>query len=264
MGGVYANVPIIALTANAVSGAREMFLENSFNGYLSKPIDIPKLNAVLEKWIPKRKQRPSAKMSGRPAAPRELAIGGLNTKAGMSRTGGSAEAYLRMLSIFKSDGREKIGEIKKCLDTGNLPLFTICVHALKGAAANIGAVGLSESAKALEAAGKREDRVFIREHIGALLSDLESLLRNIDEAIAAEKKKNGSAADSDKEAVRDALVNLRDAIGNLDPDAINAAAGTLRRIGSGSKIDAVLQNTLIGEYDKTVALIESFIKEIDK
>jgi CheY-like chemotaxis protein len=53
----YKDVPIIALTANAVSGTREMFLENGFNGFLSKPIDTVKLNAVLERWIPKAKQK---------------------------------------------------------------------------------------------------------------------------------------------------------------------------------------------------------------
>ena len=52
-----AKVPIIALTANAVSGTKEMFMNNGFNDFLSKPIDINKLNEILEKWIPKEKQR---------------------------------------------------------------------------------------------------------------------------------------------------------------------------------------------------------------
>ena len=57
----YKNVPIIALTANAVSGTKEMFMENGFNDFLSKPIDTIKLNSVLEKWIPKEKQKGSIK-----------------------------------------------------------------------------------------------------------------------------------------------------------------------------------------------------------
>jgi HPt (histidine-containing phosphotransfer) domain-containing protein len=262
MGGVYAHVPIVALTANAVSGAKEMFLENSFNGYLSKPIDIPKLNAVLEKWIPKKKQKPAAKRAERPETAREVAIAGLNTKAGIARTGGSAEAYFRTLGIFRNDGREKVGEIKRCLEAGNLPLFTINVHALKGAAANVGALALSEAAKALEDAGKREDRVFIRENIGRLLSDLETLLRNIDEAISTEKKKSGQTqTGTDMESIKAALAGLSSAIADLDPDAINAAAGKLRRMGGGSKVETILQNTLIGEYDAAVSLIESLLKE---
>ena len=53
----FKNVPIIALTANAVSGTKEMFLENGFNDFLSKPIDTIRLNIVLEKWVPKEKQK---------------------------------------------------------------------------------------------------------------------------------------------------------------------------------------------------------------
>jgi CheY-like chemotaxis protein len=52
----YKNVPIIALTANAISGTREMFLENSFNDFLSKPIDTVQLNAIMDKWLPKEKK----------------------------------------------------------------------------------------------------------------------------------------------------------------------------------------------------------------
>ncbi|MCL2009686.1 MAG: response regulator [Synergistaceae bacterium] len=52
----YKNVPIVALTANAVSGTREMFLENGFDDFLSKPIDTDKLNSILETWVPKSKQ----------------------------------------------------------------------------------------------------------------------------------------------------------------------------------------------------------------
>jgi CheY-like chemotaxis protein len=53
----YKEVPIVALTANAILGTKEMFIENGFNDFLSKPIDTVKLNAVLEKWIPKAKQK---------------------------------------------------------------------------------------------------------------------------------------------------------------------------------------------------------------
>ena len=53
----FQKLPIVALTANAISGMKEMYLKNGFNDYLSKPIDVQKLNALLEKWIPKEKQQ---------------------------------------------------------------------------------------------------------------------------------------------------------------------------------------------------------------
>jgi len=54
--GAYTDLPIIALTANAIVGAREMFLENKLNDFISKPIEIEKLNHILAKWLPKDKQ----------------------------------------------------------------------------------------------------------------------------------------------------------------------------------------------------------------
>jgi CheY-like chemotaxis protein len=55
----YSGVPVIALTANAVLGTKEMFMENGFNDFLAKPIDTVKLDAVLGRWIPKGKQKSS-------------------------------------------------------------------------------------------------------------------------------------------------------------------------------------------------------------
>jgi signal transduction histidine kinase/CheY-like chemotaxis protein len=50
-------IPIVALTANAVAGVKEMFLQNGFSDYLSKPIEVAKLNGIIEKWIPRKKQK---------------------------------------------------------------------------------------------------------------------------------------------------------------------------------------------------------------
>jgi len=54
--GYFADVPIVALTANAVHGMHEFFLENGFSDFMSKPVDVVRLNSILEKWIPKEKQ----------------------------------------------------------------------------------------------------------------------------------------------------------------------------------------------------------------
>jgi len=61
----FLNVPIVALTANAVSGARKFFMENGFSDFMSKPVDVVKLNSVLERWIPKEKQLKPAATAGR-------------------------------------------------------------------------------------------------------------------------------------------------------------------------------------------------------
>jgi len=58
----FVELPIVALTANAVTGAREFFLKNGFSDFMSKPMDVVKLHSILEKWLPKEKQiKPTAK-----------------------------------------------------------------------------------------------------------------------------------------------------------------------------------------------------------
>jgi CheY-like chemotaxis protein len=72
-GDYYKNVPVIALTANAITGMREMFLSKGFNDYLAKPIEITKLNEVVEKWIPRKKRQKTE-----PLSERQLSVPAIN------------------------------------------------------------------------------------------------------------------------------------------------------------------------------------------
>ena len=182
----YSSVPIVALTADAVSGTKEMFLESGFNDYLSKPIDTVKLGAILETWISKSKQKSIVTESGNRTGGKKdkaVEVNGLDVGKGISLSGGTTELYLGALEAFYEDGIEKIGQITKCLETGNISLYTTNVHALKGAAAQIGGDGLSEAAYALEKAGDRNDLEFIGTHNPLFIDSLKSLLSNINDAI---------------------------------------------------------------------------------
>ena len=267
----YQQVPIVALTANAVSGTKEMFLANGFNDFLSKPIDTIKLNAILEKWIPKAKQMKSkaenAAGKSQPedaAATAEMEIAGIDVKKGIKMSGGSIANYKRILGIFKRDGHLKLEEIKSCLETDNLPLYVTHVHALKGAGANIGADRLAETAQTLETAGKQEDLVFVHTHTVKLLSALEALLHQIGAALAEDNaaKENG---DLDLSALPGFLSQLAAALDSVNPRAIKEAVKNLQPFdhaaGIGETVTSILQNTLVGEYDEAAALISSLIGE---
>ncbi|MDR1665074.1 MAG: response regulator, partial [Clostridiales bacterium] len=143
-----ANVPIIALTANAVVGMREMFLSNGMDDLLTKPIEVPKLNAVLEKWIP-REKRMRFITNDKSARSVSLSIDGVDVKAGISMTGGSIENYLDTLSIFKKDMLEKMPAIRQCTLRGDWKLYGTYIHAVRGVTAIIGARAMSEKAREL-------------------------------------------------------------------------------------------------------------------
>ena len=96
--GHYQKVPIIALTANAVSGMKEMFLKNGMDDFLAKPIETVKLNNALDAWLPAEKKKPwsEGEKYRATAAPRPktLEIEGLDVETGLSLTGGSLEYYV--------------------------------------------------------------------------------------------------------------------------------------------------------------------------
>jgi len=232
----HANLPIVALTANAVSGTKEMFLSNGFSDFLSKPIDIIKLNSILEKWLPEEKQEKAAETAR-----------------------ASSNVNLEILDTFYKDGLKKIKEIKECLETDNYSLYTIYIHALKSASASVGALDLSEMAKLLEKAGKQGDFTYIKHNTSKFLTALETLLDNI-KATLLENKKQEQEGPLDFEALKIELNKLKEAIGIFDSDAIDEATKSLRAFTQVAEVENILQKTLNGEYDDVVAIIDNLIK----
>ena len=277
-------LPIIALTANAISGTREMFLENGFDDFLSKPIDMFQLNVILERWIPREKQKPPVRKNAPEAPARiaasdavhvkeqepapEIVIEGVDTNRGIILSGGTVKRYMHTLEMYCKDNLEKTQAIKTCLDNGDLALYTIYVHAIKSASANIGAIKLSETAETLETAGKRGDLDFIQTHNGRFLTALQTLLDRIHSSLSAYRAQNGSNKnkDIDMKSLKAELASLKSAMAAYDTAAINKAARNLSNFTQapevGSAIGKILQYKLIGEYDEAVQLLDTVIQEL--
>jgi CheY-like chemotaxis protein/HPt (histidine-containing phosphotransfer) domain-containing protein len=252
-------VLIIALTANAVTGTREMFLANGFNDFLSKPIDMVKLNAVLERWIPKEKQKSGAVRIKEPQVFPKIEIEGLDTEKGLFIAGGRMEIYLETLAYFYRDGQAKIREIGESLEAKDLSLYAIYTHGLKSAAANIGAVELSQTAKALEAAGASGDSGYIEAHNAKFIEDMESLLNGINGLITAQ---GGKAGDSfDREELKSELETLKTALEELDGGLINKTVDNLRKYAEAHDglIRSISEKVLVAEYDEAIALIDTLL-----
>jgi DNA-binding response OmpR family regulator len=147
-------VPIIAVTANAVSGMREMFLASGFNDFLSKPIEMSKLSEIVERYVPREKRAKAARAPKPSAPPAEtgLNIEGLDTVRGLALTGGTKEGYIKVLETFCRDALKRLEILSKAPGEATLPFFVTQVHSLKSASASIGADEISHLAADLEEA----------------------------------------------------------------------------------------------------------------
>lgn len=150
----------IALTANAVAGAREFYLEAGFADYISKPVDPSRLENMLMTYLPKEKVVPQ---SGKSAdASSELSSAksplfsyrGIDAAAAIENCGGE-DIALEALEDFKANLPEKKHLIKEYLDSTDIRNFTIQVHSLKSSARIIGAAELSRRAAELEELGNK-------------------------------------------------------------------------------------------------------------
>ena len=267
-----ANVPIIALTANALSGARDFFLNNGFNDFLSKPIDTVKLNSILDKWIPLEKRKsPSEQVlddnNDSEEFLKNLMIEGLDIVKGMELNGGSIELYWETLSVFYDDGLEIINELRNCLKESNFPVFVTHIHALKSALANIGASKLSENAKILEDAGKIADLTYIKMYIDPFLLKAEDLLNNLSKVLSEYNiNRKDIIYSADITAFKNRLIELKTALETLDAELLNTITEEILKYRFTEDINSLLhdisKNILIADYDQAVIQIETILKEI--
>ena len=161
--------PIVALTANAVVGQAEMFLENGFNGFISKPIDIRELNATLNRFIRDR-QTQNIKASVAAGSPPEMNVSS-ELAAMVARDIKKAVIVLEEL-LPKMDAG----------DDEDIVLFTTTVHGVKSALANAGEKDLSMVALRLEQAG-------MKGKISGIASETKEFISTL--KLVAEKLSNG-------------------------------------------------------------------------
>ena len=160
----YDNIPIIALTANTVAGAKEMFIAEGLADFVPKPINLKLISAVIYKWLPKDKIVPVTQEEGSFKSSddneQEFSIPGLDTAGAIAGLGGK-ELYMTVLNEYFKSISSKAETIKKHYDSGDIKNYTIEVHSLKSTSRQIGAMELGELAYSLEMAGKSGDMELI-------------------------------------------------------------------------------------------------------
>jgi CheY-like chemotaxis protein len=259
----YTNLPIIALTANAVSGMKEMFLEQGFNDFLSKPIEIAKLDELIEKWTPAEKKLTLEQGSREQKTPDKSEalpeIPGVDTAKGLSMTGGTIGAYKKVLSMFRKDAEERLPLLAKTPEEAELAAFTTQAHAIKSAAGTIGAAEVSAEAAELEAAGKAGDMAAIAERLPRFYKGLSEVI----EAIGGAMKNEQGIIKSEENAHYSGFTAhgswLKAALETKNMKEIDRLLEEIEKMPLDEKareaVNAVSDKVLIGEYGEALQVL---------
>ena len=171
---------IIALTANAMEGMREQFLSHGFQDFIAKPLNRKELGQLLARWIPEERRRAAGgEVEARSALdPKAFPIEGIDLEAASRYYAGDEAGFANLLELYHMDGQRKAKLLYE-LARSDVARYCVEVHGLKSASANIGAMKVSDMARAQENAASKGDTEFIERQLPTLLEAYEALLMNI-------------------------------------------------------------------------------------
>ncbi|MBO6303813.1 MAG: response regulator [Selenomonadaceae bacterium] len=263
-------VPVVSLTANAVSGAKKIYMDAGFDAYLTKPIDSHQLEGLIIKYLPKDKieiikneenedkSKSQESETSESNLPKWLyEVEGLDVHQGIVHCG-SEETYLGALTVFAEAIEPGVEEIRRYFETKDYKSYTVKVHALKSTARIIGAKELSERAKRLEDAGNAGYIEEIAEHTPALLSLYESYLQKLSPLL-----KQGDDADKPEmpaDEVADAFNALKEVAETFDYDSLMMMLDELGNYklpeGEAAKYRELKSAAKIPDWDRVKEILE--------
>ncbi|MDR2072300.1 MAG: transporter substrate-binding domain-containing protein [Spirochaetaceae bacterium] len=210
LGTEYAkNIPIIALTANALPENEELFLKNGFNAFMTKPINADTLNKVLLDWVwdkekekllranpPEKTPDPESGKEKEPMYLKKYRIMGVDIAAGVAQFG-SEKTYLEIIKVFVRDTPQLLENIQNCLEGFRIMSavtaleaiknYTILVHGIKGSCYGICATPVGDMAKELETVAKARNFSRVLELNAAFVGTVKNLVEEL-KGILPQKK----------------------------------------------------------------------------
>ncbi|MDR1514571.1 MAG: Hpt domain-containing protein, partial [Synergistaceae bacterium] len=231
-----------------------------FNDFLSKPIEISKLNEIIERWIPMEKRTANKRQERDSGSQTEIGfeIEGVNASRGLAMTGGTVERYFGVLELYCRDAEKRIAVLRKIPGKSELSAFVTQVHALKSASASIGAEEISRMAAELEEAGRNGDMEFIRANLGVFIENLAAATERIKAALSG---KAVISHDEKRQGLGEPLSLLKDAlasenVGDADKILADLSGGPLDKATKDS-LSRISDLVLVGEFEEASAIAEN-------
>jgi len=272
------DLPIIAMTANAMSGDREKCIAAGMDDYISKPIDRLKLFKVLQKYISKNKVTSNTEPGSLPEESKTryntTRISGIDVHEGMDRMGCSFERYITILLEFCENIESLIPQIEESILQNNLTGAKEKNHAVKGSAGNLAVKDLFIASQSLEQAIDDKDM----DQIKYFFSQVEDRFSQVKESLKTIKPDHLPANRSAKQdrnyepdIIRDMLGKLDKSLEEYDPVESKIKFDQFKEyISAGSVQDSELttmsqnleDNIKIYQFDKAREIIKSFIQNL--
>jgi Signal transduction histidine kinase len=268
-------VPIVALTANAIAGMKQVFLSSGMDEFIAKPVMLPEIEASLRKFLPVHMIHDTEVTET--AAPVESVhlepMEGIDIKQGVAYCGGTIKGYIEVLRTFSGSAPNQMDVIRKSLASGDIARVAIEAHSLKSASSGIGASNLSEKAKAMEMAGKQGAETYVRENLDSLLEDYKRIVEIILSAISNKASANDDEDDNNTEknqASTELLMEMfkvmLEAAENYDLEAVSAELDALESYELDETVNNAVKNIKNAvstfSYANTVSELTALIERL--
>lgn len=228
----YDNIPIIALSANAVDGAEKMFLQEGMNDFVPKPIELNVILSILRRWLPQDKIQPVAPSSGSASRQQNISVSieGLDTHAAL-RLLGSEKLFWEVLKDYYRVISKKAALIQELEEKKDWKNYTIEVHALKSASRQIGALELADTAERMEHAGNEGNALLIHEQTPKMLQKYLSYDKILQSYFHKDSEENEDALKplASADDLRQFFAMLRFAFENLDMDQMEEVIENMKQ-----------------------------------
>jgi len=235
----FAQLPVIAMTANAMAGDRELAVASGMNDHISKPLNVNAMFATLAKWIRPAHQgsvTPGPVPGSTAVQPLPASLPGIDLDAGLATSMGRVELYRRLLERFRAGQQQFRTDFKEAQRSTDASAATRVAHSLRGSAGNIGARSLAAAAAALELACKAGTNEAM---VAQCLMEVEQELGPVLLGLAALNTAPSSASSMDTPAstaippqAASLLLRLRTLLADSDTAALDAL-GELEDLAQG-------------------------------
>ncbi len=247
------HTPIVALTANAIGGAREMLMDEGFDDFVAKPIEKSAMERVLRKFLDKfvveisadgeelRAELPDDGISTEQKEQENVWVKGIDREKGLSYFDHNEADYMDIIHCFIEQYGEQKTKLERFYEEKDWENYKIIVHSLKGQSLTIGAESLSEKAKHLQEAAQKKDEAYIAAHHGPFMEEYQEIMDGLEErtGFSGSWKQGGKPGQENQPESAENWSELAAALDQFDQGSANELIDKMEETVSGEEKEAL-------------------------